>query len=113
MGHGGPLLRKTFACLLSDLANERKKVMSEEREAARQYLIETCLKLALDEEARFDPSVVRMAFPAAVGGRSSEDQLLDNLPGSHYRAFQCRRDIPTGDYIVSRHEPSDKAVRKD
>jgi hypothetical protein len=84
-----------------------------ERDAARQYVVETCLKLALDEEARFDRSVVRAGFPAAVGGRPSEDQILDNLPGSNYGAFRCRRDVATGDYIVSRHEPSGEPIRRD
>jgi hypothetical protein len=84
-----------------------------ERDAARQYVVETCLKLALDEEARLDRSVVRTGFPAAVGGRPSEDQILDNVPGSNYGAFLCRRDVATGDYIVSRHEPSGKPIRRD
>ena len=84
-----------------------------ERDAARQCVVETCLKLALDEEARFDRSVVRAGFPAAIGGRASENQILDNLPGSNYGAFQCRRDVATGDYVVSRHEPSGEPIRRD
>ncbi len=85
--------------------------MSEQRDAARQYIIATCRTLALDEEEHFDKRVVRAGFPAIVGGRSSEDQILDNLPGSNYGAFLCRRDVATGDYIVSRHEPSGELIR--
>jgi hypothetical protein len=86
--------------------------VSEQRDAARQFVIETCLSLAVDEETSFDKNVVRTGFPTAIGGRLSEDQILDSLPGSNYGAFLCRRDLATGDYIVSRQEPSEALIRR-
>ena len=86
--------------------------MNEQRDTARQFVIETCLRLAVDEETSFDKNVVRMGFPTAIGGRSAEDQILDTLPGSNYGAFLCRRDLATGDYVVSRQQPSEALIRR-
>jgi hypothetical protein len=85
--------------------------MNENQVAARQFIIEGCLRLTIGEEERFTRSVVTLAFPAEAAGRSSEDQILDELPGSLYGHYRCRRDVPTGDYVISRTMPEDEPVR--
>ncbi len=80
-------------------------IEEQDREATRDFIIAACLKLAVGGEERFDVEHVRAAFPASKW-RSSEDQILAYLRASK-GFFQCRRDVPSGDFILSKHAPTD------
>jgi hypothetical protein len=85
--------------------------MSPEQVAAREYILGECARLSIGEEATFDRRVARLAFPVEPNGRSSERQILDELTIISRRAYRCRRDVATGDFIVSLHDLPDQPVR--
>jgi hypothetical protein len=78
--------------------------VSPEQAAAREYIIGECVRLSIGEEAAFDRRAVRIAFLLEPSGATSARQLLDELTILTHRAYRCRRDIATGDFIVSRHD---------
>jgi hypothetical protein len=73
--------------------------------AARAFILDVCRQLEAGAEQPFDLLLVRAAFPPDFGGRTAEEQLVAELQAFGLGTYECRRDVATGDYIVSRRGP--------
>jgi hypothetical protein len=82
-----------------------------QQQAARQYILSVCLWLEAGVEVAFDHRLVQVAFPGSFGA-SSEDQLLAELRASA-GTFWCRRNLASGDYIVSRRVGDEEPPQDD
>ena len=79
-----------------------------QQDVARDSIVKTCLKLAVNGEARLDKNVVHSAF-RPWPGRDSEEQLVTHLRGVSDGVFLCRR-LANGDLLVTRSEVGKPSV---
>jgi hypothetical protein len=81
----------------------------------RMMVLNEVSRLKIGEHLRITGRMFREAYPrmAFVEERPPEDQFLESRISANYGAWKCWYDLIEDCYVISRHEPGDKIVRRD